>query len=70
MAIQLVCRTNARRLRRRPALARQTRHKFYGMATSEKMLVAGCHFAFPSAVHVEKDGAGYRLVPMAWSAAI
>jgi hypothetical protein len=40
------------------------------MATSEKMLVAGCHFAFPSAVHVEKDGAGYRLVPMAWSAAI
>jgi glyoxylase-like metal-dependent hydrolase (beta-lactamase superfamily II) len=53
-----------------PDLAQQTRHKFYDMAASEKMLVAGYHFAFPSAGHVEKDGAGYRLVPVAWSAAL
>jgi glyoxylase-like metal-dependent hydrolase (beta-lactamase superfamily II) len=53
-----------------PELAQQTRHKFYDMAATEKMLVAGYHFAFPSAGHVEKDGAGYRLVPVAWSAAI
>ena len=39
-------------------------------AATEKMLVAGYHFSFPSAGHVEKDGAGYRLVPVAWSAAL
>ena len=53
-----------------PELAQATRHKFYDMAASEKMLVAGYHFAFPSAGHVEKAGDGYRLVPVAWSAAI
>ena len=53
-----------------PDLAQQTRHKFYDMAASEKMLVAGYHFSFPSVGHVEKDGAGYRLVPVAWSSAI
>jgi glyoxylase-like metal-dependent hydrolase (beta-lactamase superfamily II) len=53
-----------------PELAQKTRHRFYDMAASEKMLVAGYHFSFPSAGHVEKDGAGYRLVPVAWSSAI
>jgi glyoxylase-like metal-dependent hydrolase (beta-lactamase superfamily II) len=53
-----------------PELAQKTRHRFYDMAASEKMLVAGYHFSFPSAGYVEKDGAGYRLVPVAWSAAI
>jgi glyoxylase-like metal-dependent hydrolase (beta-lactamase superfamily II) len=53
-----------------PALAQETRHRFYDMAATEKMLVAGYHFAFPSCGHVEKDGAGYRLVPVTWSAAI
>jgi glyoxylase-like metal-dependent hydrolase (beta-lactamase superfamily II) len=53
-----------------PELAQATRHKFYDMAASEKMLVAGYHFAFPSAGHVEKNGTGYRLVPVEWSAAI
>jgi glyoxylase-like metal-dependent hydrolase (beta-lactamase superfamily II) len=53
-----------------PEQAAKTRHKFYDMAAAEKMLVAGYHFSFPSAGHVEKDGAGYRLVPVAWSAAL
>ena len=53
-----------------PELAQATRHKFYDMAASEKMLVAGYHFAFPSLGHVEKAGAGYRLVPVAWSDAV
>jgi glyoxylase-like metal-dependent hydrolase (beta-lactamase superfamily II) len=53
-----------------PDLAQQTRHKFYDMAATEKMLVAGYHFSFPSAGHVEKAGTGYRLVPVAWSAAL
>jgi glyoxylase-like metal-dependent hydrolase (beta-lactamase superfamily II) len=53
-----------------PEMAQRTRHQFYDVAANEKMLVAGYHFAFPSAGHVEKDGAGYRLVPVAWSAAL
>ncbi len=53
-----------------PDMAAATRHKFYDMAASEKMLVVGYHFPFPSAGHVEKAGAGYRLVPVEWSAAI
>jgi glyoxylase-like metal-dependent hydrolase (beta-lactamase superfamily II) len=53
-----------------PEQAAKTRHKFYDMAAAEKMLVAGYHFSFPNAGHVEKDGAGYRLVPVAWSAAL
>jgi len=54
-----------------PELAAKTRHKFYDMAASEKMLVTGFHFSFPSAGHVEKDGGTrYRLIPIAWSAAL
>jgi len=53
-----------------PEMAQATRHKFYDMAATEKMLVAGYHFSFPSVGHVEKNGSGYRLVPVAWSAAI
>ena len=53
-----------------PALAQATRHKFYDMAAAEKALVVGFHFTFPSIGHVEKDGAGYRLVPVAWNPAI
>jgi glyoxylase-like metal-dependent hydrolase (beta-lactamase superfamily II) len=53
-----------------PEQAAKTRHKFYDMAAAEKALIAGFHFSFPNAGHVEKDGAGYRLVPLAWSAAL
>ena len=53
-----------------PEMAAATRHKFYDMAASEKMLVAGYHFAFPSAGYVEKAGSGYRLVPVSWSSAV
>jgi glyoxylase-like metal-dependent hydrolase (beta-lactamase superfamily II) len=51
-----------------PNKAMATRRKFYDMAAAEKALIAGFHFAFPSLGHVEKDGAGYRLVPIAWKA--
>jgi len=47
-----------------PATAAATRHKFYDMASTEKMLVTGYHFPFPCVGHVEKDGSGYRLVPV------
>jgi len=46
------------------ALAAQTRRKIYDMAAAEKMPVIGYHFPFPCVGHVEKDGAGYRLVPV------
>jgi glyoxylase-like metal-dependent hydrolase (beta-lactamase superfamily II) len=47
-----------------PALAVATRHKVYDMAAAEKMLIVGYHFPFPCVGHVEKDGVGYRLVPI------
>ncbi|GLH76102.1 MBL fold metallo-hydrolase [Bradyrhizobium sp. SSBR45G] len=50
-----------------PDLAQQTRHKFYDMAAAEKATVIGFHFRFPSVGHVEKDGAGYRLIPSSWN---
>lgn len=50
-----------------PIKAAQTRRKFYDMASAEKTLIAGYHFSFPSLGHVEKDGNGYRLVPIRWS---
>jgi glyoxylase-like metal-dependent hydrolase (beta-lactamase superfamily II) len=53
-----------------PVEAAVTRHKFYDMAAAEKALIAGFHFAFPSLGHVEKDGAGYRLIPVAWNATL
>jgi glyoxylase-like metal-dependent hydrolase (beta-lactamase superfamily II) len=53
-----------------PATAQETRHKFYDMAAAEKALVVGFHFTFPSIGHVEKDGANYRLVPIAWNPVI
>jgi glyoxylase-like metal-dependent hydrolase (beta-lactamase superfamily II) len=53
-----------------PEKAVATRRKFYDMAAAERALIAGFHFAFPSLGYVEKDGAGYRLVPIAWNAAL
>ena len=53
-----------------PNKAAATRHKFYDMAAAEKALIAGFHFPFPGLGHVEKDGAGYRLVPLAWNAVL
>ena len=53
-----------------PQVTAQTRRKFHDMAVAEKALVAGFHFFFPSLGHVEKDGNGYRLVPVPWNPTI
>jgi glyoxylase-like metal-dependent hydrolase (beta-lactamase superfamily II) len=53
-----------------PLAAQAARHKFYDMASAEKALVVGFHFAFPSIGHVEKDGAKYRLIPIAFNPVI
>src|ERR1700744_4582664 len=50
-----------------PEMAQTTRHKFYDMAAAEKATVVGFHFPFPAIGHVEKDGANYRLVPVAFN---
>jgi len=50
-----------------PALTLKTRHKFYDMASAEKVLVAGYHFSFPAVGHVEKAGKNFRLVPVLWT---
>ena len=49
-----------------PDTAVKTRHRIYDMAATEKMVVAGYHFPYPCVGYVEKDGKGYRLVPVAW----
>lgn len=49
------------------AAAEATRRKFYDMAATDKLLVAGFHFPFPSTGHIEKAGAGYRFVPSNWN---
>jgi glyoxylase-like metal-dependent hydrolase (beta-lactamase superfamily II) len=48
----------------------ETRKKLYDMAASEKMMVQGFHFPFPSVAYVEKSGSGYRLVALPWSSSI
>lgn len=51
-------------------LAEQTRRKLYDMAAAEKMQVQAYHFPFPATGHIEKDGDGYRMTPITWSAVL
>ena len=51
-------------------MAEQTRRKLYDMAATDKMMIQGFHFPFPALGYIEKDGANYRLVPVAWSPVI
>ena len=48
-------------------MAETTRRKVYDMLVAEKMLVQGFHYPFPSLGHVEKEGSGYRLMPIYWT---
>jgi glyoxylase-like metal-dependent hydrolase (beta-lactamase superfamily II) len=48
------------------AKAEETRRKMYDQLAADRMIVQGYHHAFPGAGHVEKDGDGYRLNPIAW----
>ncbi|MFG1465089.1 MBL fold metallo-hydrolase [Xanthobacter sp. DSM 24535] len=50
-----------------PAKAQQARVRTYDRLSADRMMVAGFHFPFPGAAHVEKDGAHFRYVPVAWS---
>jgi glyoxylase-like metal-dependent hydrolase (beta-lactamase superfamily II) len=50
-----------------PKQAQETRHKVYDMIVAEKLAVQAFHYPFPGLAHLEKDGSGYRPVPVAWS---
>lgn len=50
-----------------PDVAEATRRKVYDMLVAERLQVQGYHYPFPGAGNVEKDGAGYRVVPIAWN---
>lgn len=49
------------------AMAADTRRKTYDRIASERTMVAGYHFPFPSAAYLEKDGDGFRYVPVLWN---
>ncbi len=48
--------------------AEATRRRMLDMAIADKLQVAFYHAHFPATGHMEKDGDGYRLVPVAWNA--
>ena len=50
-----------------PQMAEETRRKVYDMVSAEKMPVQGFHYPFPALGHVEKEGDGYRVVPVPWN---
>lgn len=48
-------------------MAAEVRRKTYERIAAERMMVAGYHFPFPAAAHLEKDGEGFRYVPVLWN---
>jgi glyoxylase-like metal-dependent hydrolase (beta-lactamase superfamily II) len=52
------------------AAAEATRRRMLDMAVTDKMQVAFYHAPFPATGTIVKDGAGYRMLPVAWTPAI
>ena len=46
--------------------ARATRRRLLDMTAAERMQVAFYHAPFPATGHVAREGAGFRMVPVAW----
>ena len=51
-------------------MAEETRRKVYDMLVAEKMLVQGFHYPFPALAYIEKNGSGYREIPVPWNPVI
>ncbi|WP_407174126.1 MBL fold metallo-hydrolase [Bradyrhizobium sp. STM 3562] len=51
-------------------VAEKTRRRIYDMVVTEKLLLQAFHYPFPGLAHLEKDGDGYRVIPMPWNPAI
>jgi glyoxylase-like metal-dependent hydrolase (beta-lactamase superfamily II) len=47
--------------------AEHTRRKLYDMLATDRVLLSGYHFPFPSLGYIEKAGNGYRLIPANWN---
>jgi glyoxylase-like metal-dependent hydrolase (beta-lactamase superfamily II) len=52
------------------AMAEATRRKVYDMLATEKMMVQGFHYPFPSVAYIEKTATGYRETPAPWNPTI
>jgi glyoxylase-like metal-dependent hydrolase (beta-lactamase superfamily II) len=50
--------------------AEAMRRRMLDMAIADKLQVAFYHAPFPATGHIVKDGAGYRLLPIAWNPAV
>ncbi len=53
-----------------PVMAEATRRKVYDMLSADRMMVQGFHYPFPSVAFVEKNGSGYREIPVPWNPTI
>jgi glyoxylase-like metal-dependent hydrolase (beta-lactamase superfamily II) len=52
------------------AMAEATRRNVYDMLATEKMMVQGFHYPFPSVAYIEKTASGYRETPAPWNPTI
>ncbi len=50
-----------------PVQAEQTRRKVCDMVVADKLPVQHYHYSFPGLTYLEKNGVGYREVPVPWS---
>ena len=48
------------------AQAEATRRRVFDMVASDRLMITGMHLHFPGFTHLVRDGAGYRLMPVAW----
>ncbi len=48
-------------------MAEATRRKLYDRLAADRALMSGYHNPFPAMANIEKDGTGYRSVPVAWN---
>ncbi|MDI4233340.1 MBL fold metallo-hydrolase [Bradyrhizobium sp. Arg237L] len=51
-------------------MAEKTRRRVYDMVAAEKLQLQGFHYPFPGLANVEKDGNGYRVIPVPWNPVI
>jgi glyoxylase-like metal-dependent hydrolase (beta-lactamase superfamily II) len=47
-----------------------TRRKLYDQVSADKMMLQGFHLPFPAVGYIEKDGNGYRFIPLPWNPTI
>lgn len=53
-----------------PEQALRTRARFLDMIATDRLTYGGYHVPFPAIGHLEKDGTGYRHVPIQWMASV